>query len=80
VTMTVPTPPPVLRAADNPQEPVEGEVLPPAPLVDPHALLAEQRDGFVVYSCRCGEWEAVATGPSSALWTVRDHDRHRREP
>jgi hypothetical protein len=33
----------------------------------------------VAWACACGRWEGVATGPSSAAFCERDHDRHVRD-
>lgn len=58
---------------DAPCRPVEGELLPP---VDPHAITAKGYAWGAAWTCACGEWEAVATGPSSARWAADDHRRH----
>jgi hypothetical protein len=55
-------------------EPVEGELLLPA---DPHALTRTEYPWGVAVVCACGQWECIVTGPCSADWARRDHERHR---
>jgi hypothetical protein len=55
-------------------EPVEGELLDPP---DPHALTRTEHPWGIALSCACGQWECAVTGPSSADWARRDHQRHR---
>ncbi len=63
--------------------PVDGELVPverPAEDgVDPHAVLRIEYPWGVAWTCACGRWEAVATGPSSAAWAGADHARHVRD-
>lgn len=67
----------VMVTRSAPREPVEGEVLPPA---DPHELRRTEYPGHgVLRSCACGRWEAITTGPASAAWATRDHERHLAE-
>lgn len=53
--------------------PLEGEILGPA---DPHAVTRTPYPWGVSWSCACGRWEGVATGPSSARWVEQDYTRH----
>lgn len=53
---------------------VEGELL---PAEDPHALTRTEYAWGIAVVCACGQWECVVTGPSSADWARRDHERHR---
>jgi hypothetical protein len=47
--------------------------------LDAHAVTTTPYAGFVAWTCACGRWEAVATGPSSARWAGQDHARHKRD-
>lgn len=62
---------------DVPRELVESEVLPAA--IGPHAVARIEHEWGVAWTCACGRWEAVATGPSSAAWAGADHRRHVRD-
>jgi hypothetical protein len=55
-------------------EPVEGGLL---DLPDPHALTRTEHPWGIALTCACGQWECAVTGPSSADWARRDHQRHR---
>jgi hypothetical protein len=44
---------------------------------DPHALTRTEYPWGIALVCACGQWECVVTGPSSADWARRDHQRHR---
>ncbi len=46
---------------------------------DPHALTTKPYPWGVAWTCACGRWEAVATGPSSAGFAERSYARHRAE-
>ncbi len=48
-------------------------------LQDPHALTTKPYPWGVAWTCACGRWEAVATGPSSAGFAERSYARHRAE-
>lgn len=59
--------------------PLEGEILPAVvlgPADDPHAVTATEYEWGTAWVCACGQWEAAATGPSSARWAGDDHRRH----
>lgn len=43
---------------------------------DPHAVTTTPYPWGIAWTCACGRWEAVATGPSSAGWAGADHRRH----
>lgn len=57
--------------------PLAAEVLTSEP--DPHAVIRRPYPWGVAWTCACGRWEAVATGPSSAAWAGADHARHARD-
>jgi hypothetical protein len=59
---------------DPDPEIIEGEVLDPP---DPHALTRTEYPWGIAVVCACGKWECAVTGPSSAEWARRDHERHR---
>lgn len=46
---------------------------------DPHAVTSTTYGSAVAVVCRCGRWECVVTGPSSARWAGADHARHVRD-
>jgi hypothetical protein len=46
-------------------------------LPDPHAVTRTEYPWGIAVVCACGQWECVVTGPSSADWARRDHERHR---
>jgi hypothetical protein len=47
-----------------------------AAAVDPHEATRTEYPWGVAWTCTCGRWEAVATGPSSAGFAERDYRRH----
>lgn len=52
----------------------------PNPVTDPHAVTRKSYpSGVVAWTCACGRWEAVATGPCSTRWAAADHARHRHD-
>lgn len=53
---------------------VEGELLAP---LDPHAVSRTEYRWGIAVVCACGQWECAVTGPASAAWARRDHERHR---
>jgi hypothetical protein len=56
--------------------PLEGEILPAVEPAGEHTVTRTEWPWGVAWSCSCGQWEAVATGPSSARWAGDDHRRH----
>jgi hypothetical protein len=44
---------------------------------DPHALTSTGYPWGIAVVCACGQWECAVTGPASAAWARRDHERHR---
>lgn len=46
---------------------------------DPHAVTSTAHGSAIAVVCRCGRWECVVTGPSSARWAGADHARHVRD-
>jgi hypothetical protein len=47
---------------------------------DRHALTRTEHQWGIAVVCACGQWECAVTGPSSAEWARRDHQRHRTLP
>ncbi len=46
---------------------------------DPHAITRKPYEWGDAWTCACGRWEAVTTGPSSARWAGADYARHRSD-
>jgi hypothetical protein len=57
-------------------DPLDGEVV---ELLTAHAITRTEYPWGVAWTCACGRWEGVATGPSSARWAGADHARHVRD-
>jgi len=59
-----------------PPSPAEVEVV-VGPVEVEHELQLVSVEGHTVgVRCRCGRWDAIVTGPTSARWAAADHRRH----